>query len=210
MRFTDRVDAGRRLAPLLEGERGEGTVVLGIPRGGVPVAAEVARALGAPLDVIVVRKLGVPWRPELAMGAVGEGGVTVLDERIVTQMGVSQDEVAAIELRERTEVQQRVGRWRRELPPHDLSGRTAVVVDDGIATGATARAACQVARELGAARVVLATPVAPSSAPEEFPEADRFVAVALPRDFEAVGYHYRDFTPTTDDDVTAILHAAAT
>src|SRR5665213_3424052 len=145
MHFTNRVDAGRRLAARLEYLRGEDLVVLGLPRGGVPVALEVAGALDAPLDVIVVRKLGVPFQPELGMGAIGEGGVRVLNAEVVRLAGVSSVELAAVEQRERTELERRARRYRGERLPVLLEGKTVVIVDDGIATGSTARAACQVA-----------------------------------------------------------------
>ena len=159
MRFRDRRDAGRRLAVRLGHLRGENVLVLGLPRGGVPVAAEVARVLDAPLDVIVVRKLGVPFQPELAMGAVGEGSAVVVNERVVRQAHVSEAEFAEAERRERAEVERRALQFRGDRPRLALEGRTALVVDDGIATGSTARAACQVARAQGAARMVLAAPV---------------------------------------------------
>jgi predicted phosphoribosyltransferase len=161
MVFMDRADAGRRLAARLEYLRGEPVVVLGLPRGGVPVALEVARALGAPLDVIVVRKLGVPFQPELGMGAVGEDGVRVINDEVVREVGVRANELAAVQAREQAQVEARAARYRARRPREPLAGRTAIVVDDGIATGATARAACQVARAHGTARVVLAVPVAP-------------------------------------------------
>jgi predicted phosphoribosyltransferase len=159
--FADRDDAGRRLAARLGHLRGEPVVVLGLPRGGVPVAFQVAQALGAPLDVIVVRKLGVPFQPELGMGAVGEDGVRVINPKVVHASGVSEDEVAAVQAREQAAVEARAARYRVRRPRQPLDGRVAVVVDDGIATGSTARAACQIARAQGAARVVLAVPVAP-------------------------------------------------
>ena len=161
MVFADRADAGRRLAARLQDLRDKRVVVLGLPRGGVPVAFEVARALGAPLDVIVVRKLGVPFQPELAMGAIGEDGVRVINREVVRAAAVSAGELAAVEARERAELERRARRFRGGRPRQPLDGRVAVVVDDGIATGSTARAACQVARVQGAARVVLAVPVAP-------------------------------------------------
>src|SRR5271165_2708420 len=143
MVFADRDDAGRRLAARLGHLRGEPVVVLGLPRGGVPVASQVARALGAPLDVIVVGKLGVPFQPELGMGAVGEDGVRVIDPEIVDAAGVSENELAAVQAREQAGVETRAARYRVRWPRLPLDGRVAVVVDDGIATGSTARAACQ-------------------------------------------------------------------
>src|SRR5262249_55904517 len=163
MMFADRVDAGRRLAaaePIRALPR-EGLIVLGLPRGGVIVAAEVARALGVPLDVIVVRKLGVPRQPELAMGALGGGNVRVLDDEGGALADVTPRQLEVVPARESTELARRAARFRGNAPRLSLEGRTALIVDDGIATGSTARAACQVARAHGAARVVLATPVAP-------------------------------------------------
>src|SRR5450756_688428 len=155
MTFTDRVDAGRRLATRLQHLRGDEVVVLGLPRGGVPVAYEVARALDAPLDVIVVRKLGVPFQPELGMGAIGEGGARVLNDDVIRLAGVRPEDLAQVEARERAEVERRARRFRGERPMLSLEGRTIIIVDDGIATGGTARAALQVARVHGAGRVVL-------------------------------------------------------
>ncbi|MDQ4102429.1 MAG: phosphoribosyltransferase, partial [Actinomycetota bacterium] len=156
--FVDRADAGRQLGQRLLHLRGLDAVILGLPRGGIVVAAEVARALDAPLDVILVRKLGVPAQPELAMGAIGEGGVRLVLPEIVQRAGVSRAELLAVESRERAELQRRAQRFRGERARVPLTGRIAVIVDDGIATGSTARAACQVARAQGAARVVLAVP----------------------------------------------------
>ncbi|MEZ5116444.1 MAG: phosphoribosyltransferase [Candidatus Nanopelagicales bacterium] len=207
--FRDRTEAGRRLAPLLAHCAGPDTVVVGLPRGGVPVAAEVARALGAPLDVIVVRKLGVPGRPELGMGAIGEDDVRVVDPFIVRMAGVSDADLAEVEARERVELARRAERFRggrRRIP---LAGRTVVVVDDGIATGSTARAACAVARAEGARRVVLAVPVAPHDWTRRLEgAADELVCVATPDPFYAVGEFYDDFRQTSDDEVLALLHAA--
>ena len=207
--FRDRVEAGRKLGLALAGLRGKDVVVLGLPRGGVPVAAEVANALDAPLDVIVVRKLGVPFQPEVAMGAIGEGGARVLDRRVVSLARVTDDDLRTVEARERALLDSRLERYRRGRDPTDLRGRTAVIVDDGIATGSTARVACKVARQLGAARVVLAVPVAPERAMDSLPEADQVLSLISPRDFEAVGYYYRDFSPTTDEEVVHLLDAAA-
>jgi putative phosphoribosyl transferase len=157
--FQDRRDAGRRLGGRLRHLRGEDMVVLGLPRGGVPVAFEVARALKAPLDLLLVRKLGVPFQRELAMGAVGEGGITVYNEDVLRAAGISPDEVEAARSREMSELSRRADRYRAGQSPVDLTDRVAVIIDDGIATGATARAACLVARARGARRVVLAAPV---------------------------------------------------
>ena len=210
MFFTDRADAGRRLAARLEYLRGEPVVVLGLPRGGVPVALEVARALGAPLDVIVVRKLGVPFQPELGMGAVGEDGVRVINCEVVRMAGVAADELAAVQAREQAQVEARAARYRVRRPREPLAGRVAVVVDDGIATGSTARAACQVARAHGAARVVLAVPVAPRGWEARIAgAADELVCVDTPRDFFTIGEFYADFSQATDDEVVACLQAAA-
>lgn len=209
MRFADRDDAGRRLAGLLESERAEGPggpVVLGLPRGGVAVAYPVAQALEAPLDVIVVRKLGVPWLPEFAMGAIGEGGARVLDEETVELARVTDDQLAEVERRETAELERRAKRYRATHERIPLNGRSAIVVDDGIATGATARAACAVATQQGAARVVLAVPVLPPELIDPLGEvADRVVWVEAPAHLDAVGSWYRDFAQLTDDDVIRLL-----
>ncbi|HWJ82701.1 MAG TPA: phosphoribosyltransferase family protein [Nocardioides sp.] len=208
--FADRIDAGRRLAKRLEPLRGHDVVVLGLPRGGVPVAFEVAKALDAPLDVVVVRKLGLPFQPELAMGAVGEDDYEWLDRSLVERAHVSDRAIRQVEAAERVELIARVSRLRRGRERVDLHGRTAVVVDDGIATGASARVACHVARHLGAARVVLAAPVGPVEVRENgIPEADEVVLLETPDPFLAVGYHYGDFSPTTDEEVITFLDAAA-
>ncbi len=206
--FRDRRDAGRRLADRLRQTPEPGAVVLGLPRGGVPVADEVARILGAPLDVIVVRKLGLPFQPEVAMGAIGEEGVRIVDDALVRRAGVSEAAFQAVESRERDTLEDRVARFRRIRPRVDLSGRTAIIVDDGIATGSTAAAACRVARALGAARVIVAAPVGSPDAVRRLSEADDVVCVIEPRGFGAVGFYYRDFSPTTDAEVEAILGAA--
>jgi putative phosphoribosyl transferase len=208
--FIDRIDAGRRLGERLHHLHGEDVVVAGLPRGGVPVGAQVALALDAPLDVIMVRKLGVPRQPELAMGAIGEGGVRVLSPQAIRRAEVSPAALAAVEERERVELTRRADRFRGDHPRVPLVGRTVVVVDDGIATGATARAACQVARQLGAARVVLAVPVAPAGWARAFEDvADDVVALETPRQFTAIGRCYSDFSQTTDQEVIACLQEAA-
>ncbi len=206
--FLDRADAGRRLGQRLAGLRGRDVVVLGLPRGGVPVAFEVAKALDAPLDVIMVRKLGVPFQPEVAMGAIGEGGARVLDERVLSLARVTGDDLAGVESSERQLLEDRTARYRQGRPRADLHGRTAIVVDDGIATGSTARVACRIARQLGAARVVLAVPVAPARAIPSLKEADDVVCLATPRNFRAVGYYYYDFSGTEDDEVVRLLDDA--
>ena len=186
-------------------------VVLGLPRGGVPVAAPVAVALGAPLDVLVVRKLGVPGQPELAMGAIGEQGARVLNDDIISHVRLQAGELAAVERRERDELEARVTRFRGDAGPVDITGRTAVIVDDGIATGATMRVACRVAHARGAARIVVATPVAaPDSLGEiaAMPEVDEVVCLSAPHGFMAVGSHYLDFAQTPDAQVSALLAAA--
>jgi putative phosphoribosyl transferase len=209
MRFADRADAGRRLAQQLTHLRGHDVVVVGLPRGGVPVAAEVARALGAALDVIVVRKLGVPSQPELGMGAIGEDGVRVLNPEVLRVTGVGPDDVARVEAAERRELERRAARFRAGRPRVPVEGRVVVVVDDGIATGSTARAACQVARAHGAARVVLAVPGGPRDWTDRLAgDADELVCVTTPRDFRAVGQLYDDFTQVSDDEVVAVLDRA--
>jgi putative phosphoribosyl transferase len=210
MVFADRADAGRRLAAKLGHLRGEPLVILGLPRGGVPVAFEVARALAAPLDVIVVRKLGVPFQPELGMGAIGEDGVRVLNPEIVRAARVSGEDIAVVEARERAELERRVRRLRGGRPRQPLAGRVAVVVDDGIATGSTARAACRVARAQGAARVVLAVPVAPPGWEAQIgADADEKICVDTPGMFFAIGQFYGDFSQTADEEVIACLQRAA-
>ncbi len=210
MAFVDRVDAGRRLASKLTHLRDEQVVVLGLPRGGVPVAFEVAEALDAPLDVIVVRKLGVPFQPELGMGAIGEDGVRIINADVIGMAGVSEAALAEVEKRERAELERRARRFRGERPRVSLDGRTVVIVDDGIATGSTARAACRVARSRGATRIVLAMPVAPQDWTTRLSaEADELIAVETPDPFWAVGEFYRNFSQTSDESVVACLQHAA-
>jgi putative phosphoribosyl transferase len=208
--FVDRRDAGRRLAESLRTVMSEKVVVLGLPRGGVPVAFEVAQALQAPLDVLLVRKLGVPFQPELAMGAIGEDGVRVLNERVLAQVEVDANELSDTEARERQELKRRAERYRGRRPRLDLTGCTAILVDDGIATGSTARAACEVARMHGASRVVFAAPIAPPSAVDELrSEADDVVVLETPARFYAIGQFYSDFSQTPDDEVVRLLEEAS-
>jgi putative phosphoribosyl transferase len=206
--FRDRADAGRQLAARLKNLGGEDVVVLGLPRGGVPVAAQVAAALGAPLDVIVVRKLGVPFQPEVAMGAIGEGGVTLWDADLISSLALSPDQVEAVRQKERRTLEARVQLFRAGRERQDLTGRTAVVVDDGIATGATASAACRVARALGAHRVVVAAPVGGPDAAQRVQGADEVICLTQPEDFRAVGGYYEDFGQTSEAEVVALLQDA--
>ena len=209
MRFMNRSHAGRKLAGLLGHLREEPAVILGLPRGGVPVGFEVARELSAPLEVLLVRKLGVPVQPELAMGAIGEGGIRIIDEDRVKRLRIRPDQIERVEQRERRELARQAGLFRVGRPPVDLGGKTAVIVDDGIATGSTALAACPIARRLGAARIVMATPVAPHDAPAIFERAsDEFVAVSVPRRFSAIGMFYADFRATPDSQVIELLERA--
>lgn len=206
MRFTDRADAGRQLGTALR-ERGvDDPVVLGLPRGGVPVAAEVAATLGAPLDVLVVRKIGAPRNPEFAVGAIGEGGAEFVDDALLGRLRLSRDDIAGTIAAEREELQRRVEAYRGQRDAVDVDGRTVVVVDDGMATGASARVAVQVLRTRRPGRVVLAVPVASTSAVRRLQEVvDEVVALAAPPDFLAVGAYYDDFGQTSDREVTELL-----
>jgi predicted phosphoribosyltransferase len=207
-RFQDRRDAGRQLAQRLEQLRDEHPVVLGLARGGVPVAAEVARELEAPLDVIVVRKLGVPLHRELAFGALGENGVQYLNSALVDQLGLTSEEIAEVVSTEIDELIHRVALYRANCPEIELARRTVIIVDDGLATGATARAACDVAHARGATRVILAVPVA---SPEAFNQvtthADQVVSLLTPRNFSAVGEWYETFDQTDNEEVIELLRS---
>ncbi|WP_045875941.1 phosphoribosyltransferase family protein [Pseudofrankia sp. DC12] len=210
MTFRDRVDAGRQLGRRLAYLQGQDVVVVGLPRGGVPVAYQVARALGAPLDVILVRKLGVPFQPELAMGAIAEGGIRVVNDQVVRLADITSQEFSAIEAREREELDRRARRFRGSRPRVPLAGRVVIVVDDGIATGSTASAACQIVRAVGAARVVLAAPVAPPDRIGQLRrDADEVVCLYTPEAFFGIGQFYDDFSQTPDDEVVHLLDLAA-
>ncbi|WP_104990204.1 phosphoribosyltransferase [Deinococcus sp. NW-56] len=209
--FLNRRDAGEHLAARLR-ERGAwpNTTVLALPRGGVPVGAEVARALGSPLDVFLVRKLGVPGYEEVAMGAVASGGVRYLNGDLIRRAGVRPDAIEAVEARERAELARREQVYREGRTPAPIAGRTVLLVDDGIATGATLRAGLQALRALSPARVVVAVPVAPPETARALEvEADEVVCLHTPPDFMAVGQFYRDFAQTTDDEVREALTRAA-
>ena len=206
MLFADRADAGRRLARTLSHLRGTDVGVLALPRGGVPVAYEVARELHAPLDVIVVRKLGVPFQPEYGFGAIGESGARIVDDHVVHQAGLTRQGVASVEARERVRLDRLLSQLRDGRPPVPLAGRTALVVDDGIATGATARAACLVARARGARRVIVAVPVGATGAVASLRrDADEVTCLHTAPAFAAVGAWYGDFSQVTDAEVVALL-----
>jgi putative phosphoribosyl transferase len=213
MQFKDRAEAGRVLAEALQSYRGrKDVIILALPRGGVPVGFEVARALGAPLDVFLVRKLGVPGYSELAMGAIASGGVRVLNEDVVSALGPKAQE--AIELvadAERAELHAREKRYRGDLPPPDLRGRCVILVDDGLATGATMRAAVRAVRLQGPSEVVVAVPVAAGpSCLEMKAEADAVICAMTPDPFYGVGQFYRHFSQTSDEEVRRLLLLACT
>jgi putative phosphoribosyl transferase len=208
--FKDRRDAGRQLGRRLSVYATLRPVVVALPRGGVPVAAEIADRLDAPLDVIVVRKIGLPWQPELAIGAIAEGNVCVVNDALLEETGVSGDELEAAIARERVELERRVRAYRGERSPLRLDGRVVILVDDGLATGYTARAAIAQIRRRGAGRVVLAVPVAPEDIVATMDRvADEFVVLQTPPWFFSIGEHYEDFRQTSDDEVVACLQRPA-
>lgn len=204
--FEDRRAAGRALADRLQHLRDEATVVLGLPRGGVPVAYEVARALGAPLNVLVVRKLGVPGHEELAMGAIASGGVRIVNDRVAAELDVTERAIAAASAQEELELERRERAYRGESFPLDVTGKTVILVDDGLATGATMRAAIAATRARGAQRIVVAVPTASASTCRSIAtEVDEVVCVMTPANFRAVGLWYRNFEQTSDDEVRSLL-----
>ena len=209
--FADRIEAGRAVGAALGGSAGRDDVgVLGLPRGGVPVAAEVARALGAPLDVLLVRKLGAPNQPELAVGAIAEDGVVLVNEDILASLGLDRRTIEQVIAVERPELERRLCAYRSGRPAVDVAGRTAIVVDDGLATGASMEAACRALAARGVARLVVAVPVAAPDACQRLRAfADEVVAVVTPLPFWAVGAWYGDFSQTTDEEVVDTLAAAA-
>ena len=210
MLFADRADAGRHLAQRLRHLHGADVAVLGLPRGGVPVAFEVAEELRAPLDVIVVRKLGLPGQPEFGFGAIGEDGTRVIDDRVVHLTELTGPQIAAVEARERARLDRRVSQLRGDRAPIPLAGRAVIVVDDGIATGSTACAACVVARARGASRVILAVPVASVEAAAALRRyADEVICLHTPAMFFAISEWYDDFSQVSDEEVTVLLGKAA-
>jgi putative phosphoribosyl transferase len=210
MIFADRKAAGQRLAQLVSKYAGrDDVIVFALPRGGIPVGFEVARALGAPLDVFVVRKLGVPGHEELAMGAIASGGVVVLSRDLIDQIGVPEEWIQRVIDGERRELERRELMYREGRPLPDVRGRIVILVDDGLATGATMQAAIAALRRLGPARVVVAVPVAPVETCQALSrQADEMVCAETPEPFRAVGLWYDDFSQTTDDEVRALLNAA--
>jgi predicted phosphoribosyltransferase len=211
MMFRDRVDAGRRLAPLLAHLAGRDTTVLALPRGGVPVAREIARALRAPLDLLLVRKIGTPGQPELAAGAIVDAAepIIVRNEDVIRAYGVSETAFAAVAERERAELARRRRRYLGDREPLTLRGRQVVIVDDGIATGATVRAAIEAVRAAGAASVTIAAPVAAADTAAKLRKlADGVIALEEPQDLFAIGAYYRDFRQLDDEEVTELLETA--
>jgi predicted phosphoribosyltransferase len=206
-RYRDRREAGRSLAELLQEYAGrDDVVVLALPRGGVPVAYEVAKALGAPLDVFTVRKLGLPGNPELAMGAIATGGVIVLDQRLIQMFGIDRAELERAVAAELCELERREAAYRGERAPPELSGKTVILVDDGLATGSTMRAAALAVRQLNPARIVVAVPVAAEETCDAFRDVvDEIVCGITPTPFQAVGLWYEDFSQTSDGEVRELL-----
>jgi putative phosphoribosyl transferase len=207
--FEDRRDAGRRLAGKLSRFEDERPVVFALPRGGVPVGYEISRALQAPLDVFVSRKLGAPDQPEFGIGAVAAGGVRVLNEDVVRRLGVPEDYIEQITAQETAEVGRRLRYFRGERPEPEVGGRTAILVDDGLATGVTARAAVQALRSRGPGRLVLAAPVCAAQTADLFrTTVDDLVCLKSPSDLGAIGFWYRNFEQTSDEEVVELLERA--
>jgi len=207
--FEDRRDAGRRLAEKLSRFMDERPVVFALPRGGVPVGYEISRSLGAPLDVFVSRKLGAPDQPEFGIGAVAAGGVRVLNQDVVRRLGIPEDYVEQITARETAEVSRRLRYFRGDRPEPEVGGRTAILVDDGLATGVTARAAVESLRRRRPRRLILAAPVCAAQTAELFRHAvDQLVCLECPSDLGAIGFWYKDFEQTSDEEVMELLERA--
>jgi putative phosphoribosyl transferase len=208
--FRDRADAGRRLADQLGAYAADSPLVLALPRGGVVTASEIAKALHAPLDVLIVRKLGARWQPEFGIGAIAGGGVTIVDRASLALAGMDEDDLRAVIARETAELARRERVYRGGRPPLDVRGRTVILVDDGIATGVTARAGIAALRALGAKRIVLAVGVCPPDTAHRLrAEVDDLVCVLMPDALEAVGLYFDDFRPIEDEEVIALLERAA-
>lgn len=203
--FRDRKDAGEKLAEALMALKDTNTVVLALPRGGVPVAREVANRLRLPIDILICRKLGVPGHEEFAFGAIAEGGVSYIDNNTIMSLGLSQSTLDRVYDRESKALNTRVQKFRGHSSLISLKGRTALIIDDGVATGATARAACLAARSFGAQRVVLAVPVGPRDTQTSIPEADEVICLDTPALFLAVGNHYENFAQVEDAEVIQTL-----
>ncbi|WP_280232632.1 phosphoribosyltransferase [Nocardia cyriacigeorgica] len=209
MVYSDRAAAGRALGKRLSYLHASNPLVLGLPRGGVPVAAAVRAVIGGDLDILLVRKLGVPWQPELAVGAIGEDGGRVINADVLAHTGLSRDRLAEIEAAERIELERRRTAWRGDAEPIPLGGRTVVIVDDGMATGATVLVACRVARLKMPKQLIVAVPVASAEAMDRIAlEADEVVCPLIPPDLGGVGNAYRDFHQLVDHEVTDLLGAA--
>jgi putative phosphoribosyl transferase len=211
MSYADRRDAGRRLAAALAPLKDSRPVVLALPRGGVAIGFEIARALGAPLDIVLVRKIGVPWQPELALGAVTDGGApdSFIDRDLAARLDIPEGYIEGEKEQQLQEIERRRTAYCAGRPPVDVAGRTAIVVDDGIATGATMRVALRAVRRRGPARLVLAVPVAPPDIADTFcDEADEIVCLETPPEFGAIGFYYRDFHQMSDAEVTDLLARA--
>jgi putative phosphoribosyl transferase len=212
MTFADRRDAGRRLAARLAHLKDRRPVILALPRGGVAIGSEIAEALEAPLDIVLVRKIGVPWQPELALGAVTDGAApdVFIDRHLAASLDIPESYIGAETARQLREIERRRDSYCAGRPPLDIAGRTAVVVDDGIATGATMRVALKAVRRRGPERLVLAVPVAPADMPALFAgEADEIVCLDMPPAFGAIGFYYRDFHQMSDEEVTVLLTHAS-